>query len=170
MATSTSHDTLIHWLRDAYSMEQEAIEILEKQGNRLEHYPEMRRKVQEHLETTKVQADRVQQCLEQLGSSTSAMKSGIGKLMGTMAALTNSAASDEVIKNGIADYAFESFEIASYSALARAANALNETEVARVCEQNLAEEREMAAWLEQHLPDTTAEFLARQATDAPAKR
>jgi ferritin-like metal-binding protein YciE len=47
---------------------------------------------------------------------------------------------------------------------------LNEPEVARVCQQNLAEEQEMAAWLEQHLPQTTAEFLERQAADMPAKR
>jgi ferritin-like metal-binding protein YciE len=165
-----ARDTLIDWLKDAYGMEQKAIEMLEKQDERLESYPVMRDKIQEHLETTKAQAERVELCLEQLGSSTSAIKSGIGKLMGNMAALGNTGAADEVIKGGIADYAFENFEIACYTALVHAAQTLDEPEVARVCQQNLEEEKEMAAWLERHLPETTMEFLERQAAGAPAKR
>ena len=42
---AVSRDNLTAWLRDAYAMENQAIEILEKQANRLEHYPELRAKV-----------------------------------------------------------------------------------------------------------------------------
>ena len=41
---AVSRDNLTAWLRDAYAMENQAIEILEKQANRLEHYPELRAK------------------------------------------------------------------------------------------------------------------------------
>ena len=47
---AVSRDNLTAWLRDAYAMENQAIEILEKQANRLEHYPELRAKVRSHLD------------------------------------------------------------------------------------------------------------------------
>jgi ferritin-like metal-binding protein YciE len=42
---AVSRENLTAWLRDAYAMENQAIEILEKQASRLEHYPELRAKV-----------------------------------------------------------------------------------------------------------------------------
>ena len=37
---TTPRDNLISWLRDAYAMEGQAIELLETQIQRLENYPE----------------------------------------------------------------------------------------------------------------------------------
>jgi ferritin-like metal-binding protein YciE len=47
--TTQPRDNLIAWLRDAYAMEGQAIELLERQIERREHYPEIRNKLQEHL-------------------------------------------------------------------------------------------------------------------------
>jgi ferritin-like metal-binding protein YciE len=170
-ATMTaSKETLAAWLRDAHAMEHQAIEILEKQTGRLEHYPELRAKVREHLEQSHRQAERVEQCLELLGTDTSSIKTGLGKMTGTVQQLSGLFASDEVMKASIADYAFEHYEIACYRVLSAAASEAGAPEVARICEQNLREEEAMADWLAQRLPEVTRQYLQREATGQEAKR
>lgn len=167
---AATRETLLEWLRDAHAMEKQAISILERQADRIENYPEMRQQVQSHLETSRRQAERVEECINQLGGDTSTVKEGVAKFMGNMSALTNAAAGDEVVKNGIADYAFEHFEIASYRALIGAAEALGETKIQQTCEEILQEEEAMAEWLETNLPEVTRRYLQREVTGEEAKR
>jgi ferritin-like metal-binding protein YciE len=166
---AVSRENLTAWLRDAHAMENQAIEILEKQANRLEHYPELRARVRTHLEETHRQAERVERCLHQLGTDTSALKTAAGKMIGTAQQLSGLFASDEVLKSGIADYAFEHYEIASYKMLIAAAGEAGEPEVRRTLEENLREEEAMAEWLSQHLPEVTRQYLHREAAGQSAK-
>lgn len=160
MATKESErDVLVDWLRDAYGMEKQAEEMLEKQERRLGDFPELQRKIHEHLEVTHQQADRVKTCLQQLGTDTSAIKTGMGKLAGTMGALTGVASSDEPVKGHIADFAFENFEVACYRSLIACAEDLGETQIAETCRQSLREEEEMAFFLNENLPQMTTQFL-----------
>ncbi len=151
-------------------MEQQAINMLEKQADRLEQYPDVREKVRDHLEQSRHQASRVEGCIQKLGGDTSAIKEGVAKFMGSAANLVNQSAGDEVVKNGIADYAFEHFEIASYRALIGAADQLGEDEIRETCEEILEEEEAMASWLETNLPDVTQQYLQRERTERPADR
>jgi len=167
---NTGKDHLLDWLRDAHAMEMAAIDILERQANRIESYPEMLRKVQEHAETSRRQASRVEDCIRQLGGDTSMLKDGAARVMANMSAVMNAASSDEVVKNGIADYAFEHFEIASYRALVAAASELGEIRIADVCREILEEEEEMAFWLEKNLPAVTMQFVERDMAGVQAKR
>ena len=166
---AVSRENLAAWLRDAYAMENQAIEILEKQVSRLEDYPELRAKVRSHLEESHRQAERVERCLHQLGTDTSGLKTALGKMVGTAQQLSGLFASDEVLKSGIADYAFEHYEIASYKMLIATAAEAGEHEVGRVLEENLREEEAMAAWLAQHLPEVTRQYLHREAAGQTAK-
>ena len=166
---AVSRENLTAWLRDAHAMENQAIEILEKQANRFEHYPELRAKVRSHLDETHRHAERVERCLHQLGTDTSALKTALGKMVGTAQQLSGLFASDEVLKSGIADYAFEHYEIASYKILIAAADEAGEHQVGRMLEENLREEEEMAAWLAQHLPEVTRQYLHLEATGQIAK-
>jgi ferritin-like metal-binding protein YciE len=163
---AVSRDNLTAWLRDAHAMENQAIEILEKQANRLEHYPELCAKVRTHLEETHSQAERVERCLHQLGTDTSTLKTAAGKMIRTAQQLSGLFASDEVLKSGIADYAFEHYEIASYKMLVAAAAEAGEHEVERSLEETLREEEAMAAWLSQHLREVTRQYLHREAAGA----
>lgn len=163
-------DHLADWLRDAHAMEKAAIDILDRQESRIENYPELRAKVREHRDVTRRQAERLEECIQRLGGDTSALKDLAGRFMGNMSAFMNVAASDEVVKNGIADYAFEHFEIASYRSLIAAAEEIGEDYVASVCREILSEEEEMAGWLEQNLPIVTQRFLERELADEEAKR
>jgi len=163
-------DRLAQWLRDAHAMEEQAETMLTAQASRLEHYPELRRRIEQHIEETRRQASRVDDCLKRLKTGRSSTKDIAGKLSATMQGLGGMVAGDEVVKGAMAGYVFEHMEISSYTALATAAEEAGEAEIARVCQENLAEEQAMAEWLYEHLPSVTKKFLAREEVGAPAKR
>jgi len=166
---ASAKDRLLEWLRDAHAMEKQAEQILSTQAKRLENYPELRKRVEHHLEETRRQAERVQTCIERQGSSTSVVKEMTGKLTALGQNLSGLFVGDEVMKASLADYTFENMEIASYKIIIAAAEQIGDAETKRVCEEILHEEEEMAAWLEQNLPSLTAQYLKREEAGATAK-
>jgi len=140
-------------------MENALIQVLEHQVKDAKDYPQIQAKLEQHLEQTRRHAQMVKDCVQSLGSKTSPVKSGIATLFGQMQALSTGPAQDEIMKNALADYAAENFEIACYTALVHAANALGELPTAGVCQQILQEEEEMARWLYQNLPSLTQQTL-----------
>lgn len=161
---------LADWLRDAHGMEEKAESLLKRQAERLEHYPAMKARIEQHIEETRSQAQRLEECINRLDGDRSAVKDVAGKAMANIGAMFNAAAEDEVVKNAIGSYSFEHFEIASYRSLIAAAEAVNDSYTARVCREILSEEVAMATWLEENLPDVTRTYLQREAVDEPAKR
>ena len=156
-------ETLIGWLNDAYAMEKGIIPVLENHVKDAEKFPEIQTRMRAHLEQTKRQADQVKMLVERLGGSTSAVKTTMGTIGGFFSGMSTGAAPDELVKNALADYSTEHFEIACYRALIAGAQALGETEVVRVCEQILREEEEMARWLESNLPMVVNLYLGTEA-------
>lgn len=154
--------TLVAWLNDAYAMEQGVTRILEHRIRDTKDHPQMQSTYRQHLETTRRQADLVKACIERLGGSTSAVKTGFANVAGAIQAISTGPFGDEMVKNCLADYAVENFEIASYRALVAAARELGDGETERVCQQILSEEEQTARWLEQQLPNVVREFLAQQ--------
>jgi ferritin-like metal-binding protein YciE len=65
-----------------------------------------------------------------------------------------------MVKNALADFATEQFEIACYKALIQSARALGEEEIALKLTGILRQEEEMAAFLEAKLPVAVSEALA----------
>jgi ferritin-like metal-binding protein YciE len=155
-------DTLIGWLNDAHAMEMGIIPVLENHVKDADRLPEVQTRLRAHLEQTRRQADQVKMLVERLGGSTSAVKNTMGTIGGFFSGLSTGAAPDELVKNALADYSTEHFEIASYRALIAGAQALGETEVVRVCEQILREEEEMARWLEHQLPQLVQMYLGQE--------
>ena len=156
-------DFVIKWLNDAYAMENALIQTLENHANHAEGHPQVQSRIQEHIETTRRHADRVQECIERLGGDTSTLKSATAKISGTLQGMSTGAAEDTLVKNALADYASEQFEVASYRALITAAEELGDQETVRACQENLREDEEMARWLEQQLPTVTQEFVRSKA-------
>jgi ferritin-like metal-binding protein YciE len=158
-------ETMIAWLNDAHAMENNLIKVLENHARDAKNHPQIQAKIEEHLEQTRRHADLVKGCVERLGGHTSAIKSGLGTVMGAVQGISTGPAQDELVKNALADYASEHFEIASYTALIAGAQALGDQEIARVCQQILRDEQDMARWLEQQLPIITQEFLGKKARE-----
>jgi len=145
-------ELLISWLNDAHGMENSLIKILEHQVKDARDHPPVQARLEQHLEQTKRHAQMTKECVEALGGHTSALKTGLATLFGQIQAPSTGAAKDEMVKNALTDYAAENFEIASYTALIRAAQDLNETHIATVCQQILQDEQAMADWIKQNLP------------------
>lgn len=154
------------WLRDAYAMEKAAVEMLEKQVKSLEDYPQVRVKIQQHLDESKWQAEEINRCLEKLGTKPSGFKETLGKIMANMAVMTNATADDHLLKDFIANSAFEHIEIASYRSLIAAAEECGEPQIRLTCEEILVQEEAMAKWCEDQIPSLTQEFLTRHSIHA----
>lgn len=155
-----AHNELyLAWLNDAYSTEQALIKVLENHVKDALGHPAMRAKIAQHLEQTRQHAELVKGCIERNGGSTSGVKAGLATVMGAMQGISTGAAKDELVKDGIMDFAAENFEIASYKGIIAAAQFFGDQETARVAQQILAQEQDMATFLEQHLPQAIQETL-----------
>ncbi|HVY56693.1 MAG TPA: ferritin-like domain-containing protein [Xanthobacteraceae bacterium] len=166
---TTGEDMLMNWLRDAHAMEQQAEQMLSSQAQRIENYPELKAKVEQHLQETRRQADLIRGCIERRGSSTSTMKDTAGRFTALAQGLSGLFVGDEVVKGSMASYTFEEMEIASYKVLIAASEECGDSETKRVCEGILREEEAMASWLDEHLPGITRQYLARAETGVTAK-
>jgi len=151
---------MITGLRNAHGLEQQAIEMLERNIERLEHYDALRQRLSRHLEESRQQQAMIAQCLNDLGESPSTLKDTVMGMVQTMQQMAHAAADDEVLKNSFAGYAFEHFEIASYTALALFADAAGEPRIAETARAICQQEQDMADWLKAHLPEVAEEHLA----------
>ncbi|HEV2109614.1 MAG TPA: ferritin-like domain-containing protein [Thermomicrobiales bacterium] len=156
-------EKLIAWLNDAHAMETSVAQVLEAHAKEAKDHPLMQTRMQEHLEETRRHADLVKGCIERLGSSPSTIKSGMGTVMGTVQGMSTALAKDKLVKNALADYASEHFEIASYQALVTAALQIGDQQTATVCQDILRDEDQMARWLEQQLPVIVQETIGEAA-------
>jgi ferritin-like metal-binding protein YciE len=168
--TTRAEDNLMDWLRDAHAMEEQAEKMLAATAARLENYPTLKQRIEQHLQETRRQAALVRSCIDRRGGDTSAVKDITGRIVAMAQGMSGMFVSDEVVKASMSSYAFEHMEIASYRTLAAAAAVCNDTETQRVCEEILQEEIAMADWLAEQLPAITREFLLRDETpNATAK-
>ncbi|GAA4331435.1 DUF892 family protein [Pigmentiphaga soli] len=166
-----SKEHLMDWLRDAHAMEQQAEQMLTSMSGRIENYPDLKARVDQHIGETRNQALKLERCIQRLGGDTSAIKDMTGRAMAMMQGLAGMFASDEVVKGAMASYAFEHLEIAAYTELCAAARTLGDTQTLQTCEEILEEEKAMAAWLGEHLSAVTQRFLVLSDTaGSQAKR
>ncbi|NGM20713.1 ferritin-like domain-containing protein [Roseomonas stagni] len=159
---SSIRDIYITGLTNAHALEAQAIQLINRQVERIENYPEMRERLRLHGEESKRQQERLAQILDGLGTSPSGLKDLGTSLMGNMAAIGHALAPDEVIKNSFANFAFEHMEIASYRSLLTMAQAAGDTGAPRLLEQSLQEEIAMARWIEDNLEATTRRYMQRE--------
>jgi ferritin-like metal-binding protein YciE len=158
-------ETMIAWLNDAHALELNLAQVLEHRVKDTQDHPQMQARVQQHLQETRRHAELVKSCIERLGGSTSTVKSAMGQIGGLFQGVSTGMAKDEMVKNALGDYASEQLEIASYQSLIAGAEALGDRETARICQQVLGEEEDMADFLAQHIPMITQEFLGQQARE-----
>jgi len=156
---SSVQDIYVTALRNAHALEAQAIQILSRHVERLENYPAMVERLRQHIEESRNQSARLEQILDRLGTSHSAIKDAMTGFMGNMAAMAHVVTQDEVIKNTFANYAFEHYEIAAYKALLEVADAAGDGQAPALLRQSLDEEQRMAQWIDQNLPETMRTYM-----------
>ncbi len=153
------HELYHTGLRDMHALEMTAIELTQRQTERLEHYPEMKSRLQQHHAESQEQARRLENILKHHGTSTSGVKNTVTAAMGNVAAALHVPASDEVLKNTFANFAFEHQEIAAYTSLIAMARKLGDAASIPMLQQSLGEEERMADWIKSQIVPTTERFM-----------
>ena len=154
-----SKDQFIAWLRDAYAMERALEDTLKKHAEDAKEHPEVRNPIEEHRKVTAEHADKVATLLEQLGEDRPALKTAMARFSGLVSGLPTSLADDTLVKNALAEFTAENFEIACYTSLITAAEDLGLNEIVPVLESILSDEQDMADRLIEAIPLITSMYL-----------
>lgn len=109
------------WLRDAHAMEKQAEKMLESMASRIENYPELRSRIEQHISETKNQLSQLESILDRNNISRSVIKDSMSKMAAFGQSIGGIFPSDEIVKGSISGYVFEQFEIACYTSLLAAA-------------------------------------------------
>jgi ferritin-like metal-binding protein YciE len=169
-AADTARSLFIDGAVNIHSVEKEAEQIIERQLDRVTNYPEVAARLRQHLEETRQQMQRIDRILDGMDEGRSALKDTAMKLMGNLAALAHTPASDEILKNSFANLAFENYEIAAYKSLITLGEEAGFNREVEVLRESLREEQDMARWIDEHIDDVTRQYLARSAAGAKADR
>ena len=132
-------------------MENQALSIMKPQASRIENYPDVEAQLQKHIAETEGQISRLERILDSLDED-KVLAQGPCSIGGRH--LRSSRAHrdpDEILKNSMANFAFENFEIAAYKSLIALAEASGNDGAIADLEANLNEELAMAEWLDQNI-------------------
>ena len=168
--SDTTRNIFLAGLRNAHAVENQAIEIMSRQVERLQNYPQVEQRLRQHIDETKGQLQRLDQIFQSIGESPSTLKDTALSFMGNMAALAHTWAADEILKNSFANFAFENFEIASYTSLITVAEAAGHQGAVQPLQSILQEEVAMASWIQEHLRDVTTRYISLEQSGQKADR
>jgi ferritin-like metal-binding protein YciE len=166
---SEIRDIFLVGLRNAHAMENQALSIMRPQAKRIENYPEVAERLEQHIRETEGQLERLERLLQSFGESTSTLKDTALSMVGSLAALGHSVSGDEIIKNSLANFAFENYEIAAYKSLLTLCELGRFAPAEDTLRQNLQEELAMAEWLDQNLDMVTHRFVSLREAGETAK-
>lgn len=168
-STSEARLIFIVGLRNAHAMENQALSIMKPQVSRIEQYPDVAARLRQHIQETEGQITRLDTVLEGLNEDHSSLKDTAMSALGSMAAMGHSIAGDEIIKNSLANFAFENYEIAAYKSLLALAEAGGHRDAEQLLSQNLEEEKAMAQWLDDNIAAVTVRFTELSGAGDKAK-
>jgi ferritin-like metal-binding protein YciE len=165
-----TRDFFVVGLRDAHALENQALALIDRQLDRSESYPEVAEMLRQHRGETEQQILRLREILTKLDESHSGMKDVALSFVGNVAAMAHTVADDEIIKNSLANFAFENYEIASYRSLLTVAEAGAFAFATPLLTQSLNEEQAMADWIGSNLPALTTKYLSLRSHGMQADR
>jgi ferritin-like metal-binding protein YciE len=136
---------------------------LERLIARANKYPQLKIRMQRHLEVSRRQQDELEQQLKALGSDTSALKDMAMRLTGRLEPLLSGVTADDMPKHCIAAHSWEQFEIGAYRSMLGATEELGMSDLQQMCERFIREEQEMANVFFEQLPAITRQYLREYA-------
>ncbi|ANM13237.1 MULTISPECIES: ferritin-like domain-containing protein [unclassified Rhizobium] len=169
MADAQHTSLIITGLKNAHAMENQALSIMKPQVSRIENYPEVARRLEQHIAETESQIARLEDLLDSFDTDHSTLKDMALSVAGSVAAMGHTIAADEILKNSFANFAFEHFEIAAYKSMLVLSELGGYREVTAVLQTNLKEEQAMAQWLDENLRDVTLRFASLKESGQTAK-
>jgi ferritin-like metal-binding protein YciE len=175
---STRDEKLVQYLNEAYGKEKELETALAAHIGMTTRRP-YKKRLQDHLKETKNHARLIERRIKKLGGDSSTLGEIAGRAMATakgpLHALRGTGEEEKLLKNAKSEYSEEAEEIATYTAIEALAEAVGDTETAKVARQIRREEERMASFLAQQIPILTravaqAEIPASERKPAMQKR
>jgi ferritin-like metal-binding protein YciE len=157
-------------LRNAHAVEKEALEVMQRQVDRIRNYPDVAQRLRSHIKETEQQVKRLDEILERHQESSSMLKDLVTQVIGNSAAVVHSVAGDEILKNAFANQALEAYEIAAYKSLITMALRQDDRKAIPLLKRTLAEEERMAKWVDANVAKLTVAYLDREVAGKKADR
>ena len=151
-------ELFITGLKNAHGVENQALQLMDRQIEHLENYPEVADMLRMHRVETEQQIARLDELLGGFGAEPSALKDAVLSFTGNLAALAHIPAPDEILKNSFANHAFENFEIAAYTSLLTMAEIGKFSQATAPLKQSLGEEQRMAQLVLDSIPMITRKY------------
>jgi ferritin-like metal-binding protein YciE len=146
-------------LKNSHAAARECRTMVAAQANRLESYPDIRERLELHVQEKDRQLERLEAILAGLGETRSAFKDTAMSMMAAFGNMANAAADDEVIKGSMALLGLAKVEAAGYETLLVFGEAAGASDALRPLQQCLSEERSIASFVEDNLRATGLRFL-----------
>ncbi|WP_243369123.1 ferritin-like domain-containing protein [Microvirga solisilvae] len=169
-SNETVKNIFITGLQNAHALEKEALQLMQRQVERFQNYPEMSDLLRKHIAETEGQVRRLDEMLHTFGEDRSLLKDMATQFMANMAAAGHMPMADEVLKNTFANHAFENFEIASYKSLIAMAEAAGHQRFVPALQETLREEEKAAQAIYDLIEPITLKYLSREAQGLKADR
>ncbi len=170
MTSDTAKQDYIMGIQSAHALEKQATQLINRQLERIESYPEVAAVLTQHGTETEAQIQRLDGILQELGSAPSAIKDLATQMSGNAAALAHTVMSDEIMKNHFANVAFEAFEQATYRSLIAMAQATGHQHHVPIYEATLREEEKTFQTLLGMTDQLTVKFMELSNAGEQAKR
>lgn len=144
MAVTTSQELLVDELQDILHAEKQLVKALPKMA-KAAHSDKLRQAFEHHLEETKGQVERLEQIFQKLGEKATAKRcEAMEGLIAEGEEMISEIKTPEVLDAALITGAqkVEHYEIASYGSARELADSLGHSEVAKLLDETLAQEKE----------------------------
>jgi ferritin-like metal-binding protein YciE len=169
---SKSEDKLVQYLNEAHATELALVSTLRAHIS-MTPTGSYRRLLEEHLEVTRGQSDRIRRRLSELGVSKNLVQTGVGAIQsvvgqilsltkGPIDMLRGERGEEKLLKNAKDECATEALEIATYDALEQLALELSDEVTARLAADHRTAEEAMLAGLREEIPSLTRDVVAAE--------
>lgn len=161
----TCKEVLLNWLKNAYAMEKGMIETLEENIGDAEDDPNMSsavEKMRQHIDETKIQAEKVKSAIESLDGDVSEIKTELTKAHQKTMSMALDLHKDHGVKNLILAHAAEHLEMASYMAIAKAAEMCQEEEIASMAREIMKQETQTGEKIEEEIENAVRSYFEKE--------
>ena len=168
MPDTSPHALLVTALKNTHAMAVESRQVVDRQLDRFEQYPEVKEFLQTRAQALGGQVQRVETVLDTLGEKSSGFKALVTSIVGAAAMLGHAATGDEVLKDLFVDTAFAGMGVACYESLFIIAETAGEAQTVAALQASMEEEKAAYAWLTAHIAPTSRAYVTLAASGSQA--
>ena len=170
MPDSSPHALLVMALKNTHAMTSESKQVVDRQLDRFERYPEVQSFLRTRSQTLSSQGQRLETVLNAMSEKTSALKELVTSAVGHAAMIGHGATGDEVLKDYFVNTSFAGMAIACYQSLFVIAETAGEAAAVTSLQPSLDEEKQAFDWLTSNVAQTSRSYVELASSGQPASR